>query len=404
MALYKYRAFSSQGKQVTGYLDASSMQGVKDQLAKQGMHPISISLADQEARQSWWRKFFGGSISLKDKILFTKQLTVLLKSGIPLLQALELLTEQFQGNLRAMLVNIKDDIKGGSSFADALSRYPKTFDNIYAQLVRAGEASGKLEVILERLTTFMERRAAIKKRISDALTYPLIQLVISLLVVGVLMIWVVPSMASNFAAQGRELPQMTQIVIGISNFFVHYYILILIAFILAVVGYKYWASMPAGKRLLDTIKLRLPFISYFARMNAVVQFSQTLGMLLESGVNIAQALDIVVNIIDNQILADTLSAARDKIIKQGRIAQYLKQTDIFPPIAIYLIQTGEQSGQLDFMLLTVAKNYEEELGSLADSMSAKLGPLLLVVMALVIGFIVMAIAVPITQMSDIPGV
>ncbi len=404
MALYKYRAFSNQGKQVTGYLDASSVQGVKDQLTKQGMHPISITLADQEARLSWWRKFFGGSISDKDKILFTKQLALLLRSGIPLLQALELLVEQFQGNLRAILVSIKDDIKEGTAFADALAKYPKSFDTIYVQLVRAGEASGKLETILDRLTHNMERRSEIKSRVNKALLYPLIQLVVSILVVGVLMIWVVPNMAKNFAAQNQDLPGMTVMVIAISNFIMHKYILLLIFFILIVVAYRYWSSTPAGKRTIDTIKLKIPFIRYFARTNAVVQFSQTLGILLESGVNIAQALDIVVNIIDNQILKDTLSEARDKIIKQGRIAQYLKQTDIFPPIAIYLIQTGEQSGQLDTMLLTVASNYEADLIDIADGLSSALGPILLVVMAVIVGVIVMAIAVPITQMSDIPGI
>ena len=155
--------------------------------------------------------------------------------------------------------------------------------------------------------------------------------------------------------------------------------------------------------MIDRIKLKLPIVGYFTRMNAIVQFCYTLGMLLEGGVNLAESLDIVVSIIDNRVLADALREARDKIIKQGKIAQYLKQTNIFPPIATYLISTGEQTGQLDAMLLTVAKNYEEELGEYADGLSAKIGPVLLILMAVIVGFIVIALMLPMTQMGETLG-
>ena len=170
--------------------------------------------------------------------------------------------------------------------------------------------------------------------------------------------------------------------------------------IAGIIGYRYWKSTAAGARMIDQIKLKLPVIGYFTRTNAIVQFSYTLGMLLEGGVNLAEALDIVVNIIDNRVLAGELSEARDKIIKQGKIAQYLKQTGIFPPIATYLISTGEQTGQLDKMLLTVAENYEDELGEYADSLSAKIGPVLLILMALIVGFIVIALMLPMIQMGE----
>ncbi len=400
MALYLYQAFSKDGKKVTGTIDAPTLQSAKEQLSKQGIYPISVTLGTQEAALPWWKRFFTKNITIKEKILFTRQLAVLLKSGVPLLQALELLIEQFEGTIRSMLIAIKDDVKEGISFADALKKYPKAFDNIYVQLVRAGEASGKLEVILERLTAYLERRQEIRKRIRSALTGPIIQLIVAVVVVSVLLIFVVPTMAENFATQGKELPISTEILLGISTLFTKYYLWVLIILVLGYLAFRYWKSTPTGARTIDQIKLKLPIIGYFTRLNAIVQFCYTLGMLLEGGVNLAESLDIVVNIIDNRVLADALREARDKIIKQGKIAQYLKQTNLFPPIAIYLISTGEQSGQLDTMLLTVAKNYEEDLGEYADSLAAKIGPALLILMAVIIGFIIIALMLPMIEQAE----
>ena len=400
MALFSYQAFSKDGKKITGMVDAPSLQAAKEQLSRQGIYPITVTPSSLEAAVPWYKRIFQKKITPKDKILFTKQLAVLLKSGVPLLQALELLIEQFEGNLRSILVQIKDEVKEGASFADALKRYPKVFDNIYVQLVRAGEASGKLETILERLTAFMERREEIRKRVRSALTGPIIQLIMAVLVVSAMMIFVVPTMAENFAESGKALPAPTAILLAISNIFTRYYIVVIILLILVIIAYRYWKSTPAGARMIDQIKLKLPIIGYFTRTNAIVQFCYTLGMLLEGGVNLAESLDIVVNIIDNRVLADALREARDKIIKQGKIAQYLKQTGIFPPIATYLISTGEQTGQLDKMLLTVAQNYEQELSEYADGLSAKIGPILLIVMAVIVGFIVIALMLPMTQMGD----
>lgn len=399
MALYYYQAFSKDGKRVSGYLDAGSELAVKDQLQRKGIFPIKIERAVGGKQRKWWQRIFEAGVSPKELILFTKQLAVLLKAGVPLLQAFELLSEQFGGRLQSVIVAIKDDLKEGRSLADAMGDYPKIFSNIYVQLVRAGEASGKLEVILERLDEFLTRRAEIRKRVRSAMAMPILQLIVAVAVVAVMMIFVVPQMAANFTMQNKELPKITQIVVNISEFLQHYWIMIIIAAVLCVVGYSYWASTERGRRIIDGLKLRLPFIKYFTKTSAVVQFSSTLGMLIESGVNLAEALDIVVKIINNKILADTLNNARENIIKQGRISQYLKETNIFPPIAIYLMKTGEETGKLDVMLLTVAKNYEEDLAELIDSMTSKIGPILLIVMAVVVGFIVIAIALPMMSLG-----
>ena len=404
MALYFYQALAKDGKKVTGYVDAPSPLRVREQLSSRGLFTVSIVSSSQESAAGFFSRLFQRSVSTKEKILFTRQLTILLRSGIPLLQALELLTEQFTGQLKTMLVRIKDDIKEGQSFADSLKKYPSTFDTIYVQLVRAGEASGKLETILDRLTVYMERREVISKRISSALQYPMIQLGLSVAVVIFLLVMVVPNLIDTFAASGQALPAPTQILISVSDALLNHYLIILIVIIAIVIGFKYWKSTASGARQWDRIKLKIPLVGYFARTNAVVQFCYTLGILLEGGVNLSEALDIVCSIINNRILADTLNEARDKIIKQGKIAQYLKQTDIFPPIAIYLISTGEETGSLDTMLLTVARNYEEELGEITDTMSVWISPIMLVVMGLIVGFIVLSIALPMVEMSNMADI
>lgn len=401
MALYFYQALTKDGKKTSGYLDAPSPISVKEQLVGKGMYPISINSAASRSQKSIFQRLFTRKVSTKDKMLLTKQLAVLLKSGVPLLQALEILSGYFTGELESILINIKDEIKEGQPLADSLAKYPHVFDNIYIQLVRAGEASGKLDTILDRLVIDIEKNEAIRKKVGDATRDPMIQMVVVGLVTIFLLTVVVPQLSDTITSQGKELPLSTEILITISNLIKSHFILIIGVIIGSVAAFKYWKSTPGGARKYDEIKLKLPIIGKFTRLGAIVQFSRTLSMLLEAGVGLSQALDIVVKIVDNRVLADALNEARDKIIKQGKIAQYLKQTNIFPPIAIYLINTGEQSGQLDQMLLTIAQNYEEDLSELAKGLTATLSPIIMIVMAGIVGFIVISIAQPIMEMSNV---
>jgi type II secretory pathway component PulF len=234
------------------------------------------------------------------------------------------------------------------------------------------------------------------------MTQPIIQLVIAVGVVSVMVMKVVPQMAQNFSSQKMDLPWPTQFILSTSDFMINYFFLIVGALIGFIVLIKFWSSTATGGRQLDEIKLRLPLIKYLSKTNAVIQFSYTLGLLLEGGVHIAEALDIVVSIIDNQVLATALRKARDNIVKEGKIAEYLQQTGMFPPIAIYLIKTGEQSGQLDTMLLTVADNYEKDYIELIDKLTELISPIMLFAMAFIVGFIVIAIALPmVKQMENI---
>lgn len=405
MALYFYKALSKEGKKVSGYLDASSPEAVRSQLTGKGLFPFEIKTQTEGGSGlSFFKSLFEQSVAIKDLIFFTKQLAVLLKSGVPLMQSLELLSEQFSGKLRSIIISLKDGVKEGKSLADGLASYPKTFSNIYVQLVRAGEATGKLETILERLTVYLEREDEIQKKVSGAMFMPILQLGVIALVVVAIMTLVIPNLQSMLRASGQEMPVATKILLAGSYGLTNYYMYILIAVLTAAVVFQYWRSTPQGKNTIDRIVLKLPLIKFFARTSAIVQFCNTLGMLLESGVSLSNALDIVCDIIDNSILVETLKEARDKIIKQGKITPFLKETGLFPPMATYLINTGEQSGKLDYMLLTVARNYEVELTELTDRITDNIPTIMIFVMAGVVGFIMWAVMGPILGMYEMSGI
>lgn len=400
MALYYYQALSRDGKRVSGTIDASTLQTAREQIVKMGLFVTGLEAVTTAARPAWYSRFFSRGISLKEKIFFTKQLAVLLRAGVPLLQSLDLLIEQTEGKLKSIIITLRDGIKEGRSLADGLSRYPDTFDSIYVQLVRAGEATGQLEVILERLDTFLERRDELRKKVSGALRYPIFQAIIIVLVTVGLLSFVIPQIATVFQGQNIPLPWPTRLLLGSSNFLRNHYILLMILLFSLIGAYMLWKSTARGAYTLDKLKLKLPLIGYFSRTGAIVQFCSTLGMLIAGGVNLAEALSIVVKIVDNRVLLVALEKARENIIKQGRIAQYLQETGLFPPVAIYLINTGEQSGQLDTMLLTVSRYYEEDLREKADGLTALLGPAMLVVMFVVVGFVIAGVMLPLQSLTN----
>jgi len=404
MPLFQYEAFSKRGNKVNGTIDAVSMQAAKEMLQGQGLMPVRIGEVAGESTGFSLTSLFEKKIQHRTIILFTKQLAVLLRSAVPLLQAIELLIEQFDGKFKRVLISVKDGLKSGEPLAKELSRYPKVFTNVYVQLVKAGEATGKLDLILERLTVYLEKTEETKKRIKKAMSYPIMMLSFALLVVVGMLTVLVPKLRGMFDKMGKELPWPTQFMISASDLVTNHFILLTVGSVIFGVIFMYWKSTPSGRYKLDDLFLRFPLTAYFSRTKAIVQFTKTLGMLLESGVNLSEALDIVCNIVDNKVLTQKLQEARDKIIKEGKIAKYLKETGLFPNIASYMISTGEQSGKLSDMLLTVGNDYDEELTELTDGLTAKITPVMTIVMGLIVGFIVLAIFLPIMSMGDLAGV
>ena len=402
MALYVYQAFTRDGQKQTGSLDAPSEGAARELLQRKGLLPYSILPAHKAAQsENFLEKIFASSITLKEKILFTKQFAVLLRSGIPLVPAVELLIEQFDGRMHRILVSIKDGLKEGQSLADGMRNYPNDFENFYVQLIRAGEASGKLEVILDRLNQYLERTEELNNKIVEAVRMPLIQLFAILLITLGLMVGLVPQLVGIFKSQGGNLPIPTVILMAMSDAILNHYLTMGIVITILVLIFLYWKSTKEGALAFDRIKLKTPIVQNFTKTGAIVQFCKTLGMLLEGGVNLSEALDIVCNIVDNMVLKESLKEAREKIIKQGKIAQYLKQTGIFPSMATYLISTGEETGKLDAMLISVGDTYEKELTEYADTLTSLLSPIMTAVTALIVIFIVMGVMLPIMNMSNL---
>jgi type II secretory pathway component PulF len=401
MPLYKYDSFNKRGEKVQGSIDASTEYEAKEMLKGQGLMPISIKSTEGTSSSFSFGSIFEKKVDTKTKVIFTKQLGVLLKAGIPLLQSIELLTNQFEGSFKRILISIKDGLQEGKSFAAQLALYPKVFPNVYVQLTKAGEASGKLEVILKRLTSYLERSEETKKHLKKAMSYPIIMISFALLVMVGVIYFLVPKIKDLFSKMGgQELPAPTQILIDISDFCIQNFTIIISVSIALVAGFIYWKNKPSGRYKIDEIILKAPIVSYFSKTKAIVQFCKTLGMLLESGVNLSEALDIVCNIVDNEVLTHKLREARDNIIKEGKIAKYLKKTGIFPPIATYMISTGEESGKLADMLLTVGNDYDNELIELTDGLTDKISPIMMVIMAAIILFVILAIFLPIMSMGE----
>lgn len=403
MPLYKYDSFNRRGGRVTGTVDAVSMHAAKEILQGQGLMPVNIKEVSAGSAGGGFslKTLFERPIDVKVVVLFTKQLAVLLRAGIPLLQALELLIEQFEGRFNRLLISVRDGVKSGEPFAKELAKYPKVFSNVYVQLVRAGEASGNLDAILENLTGYLESAEETRKKVKKAMQQPIMMLSFAGLVVVGLLTVLVPRLKDMFSRMKTELPLPTKILVTLSNLLVNYFLVISASLLLIVVLFSYWKSTKKGAYQFDAMLLRFPVTAYFSRTKAIVQFSKTLGMLINSGVNLAEALDIVCNIVENRVLVQKLRDARDKIIKEGKIAKYLKQTGIFPGIASYMISTGEESGKLGTMLLTVGHDYDVELKELTDGLTEKIGPVMTIVMGLIVGFIIMSIFLPVLKMGDI---
>ena len=402
MAFFQYQAFFKEGRKVNGVIEAQNIQQAKTELIKQGLYPVFvIPELTQESKESFFTSLFALSLSLQDKIFFTKQLVMLLKSGIALTESLNLMVHQTPSYVRPMIEKMRDELKEGESFATVLSYYPKSFSNLYIQLVKAGEASGQMDKVLLRLAAFLEEEAEFNETVSKAIQGPLIQLLLVVAVAVGLLTVIVPKLVDVFTSMGKkELPLLTKIVIGISNFLVNHYILLAALILSIITVYSIWIQSKMGKYVMDIIKLQLPVISYFTRVIAVVQFSQTLGLLLESGVNIAEALGIVVQIVDNQVLVTALISAKESILKEGRVADYLKKTNLFDPVDIHLINTGEQSGALDTMLIQVGKYNQDELRQYSFKLTSILNPMATVLLAVVVGVILFAVMGPIMSITE----
>lgn len=403
MPVFEVRGFDSQGRPVKDVFDADSEKALKLQLRREGIfieQIIERGAASAKRGEIDLSKYFE-RITITDLSIVTRQLATLIKAGIPLVDSITALIDQTTNiKFKQILSDVKNRLNEGSNLADALSNYPSVFSNLYVNMVRAGETSGTLEIVLERLADYTENQAKLKAKIMGALTYPVIMLIVAIGIISFLFVAVVPKITRIFEEMKASLPLPTRILIAISSFVRDYWWLLFIitgAVIYFVIRY---IKTPNGRVKFDRLLLRAPVIGEITRMLAMARFSRTLATLLKSGVPILQSMDIVKNILNNQILVSALEEARNSIREGESIAVPLKKSGQFPPLVIHMIAVGEKSGQLEDMLNNVADTYDYQVESRLNALTSLLEPIMILSMGAVIFFMVISILLPILQLNE----
>ena len=394
MATFTYTARAFNGDLRTATIDASSRDDVIAQLRKQRLSVVKI---DQDAN----KKIGRGSIKTRDVVIFTRQFSTMINSGLPLVQALTILAEQTDNkSLAEVTKKVVFDVESGNTVADALSKHPRAFTNLYVNMVAAGEAGGILDTILMRLATFLEKNDALVRKVKGAMIYPAVIMSVAGIAVVTLLIFVIPVFAGMFASAGQALPLPTRIVIGASGFLKAYWWVI--GAVIIGGGYsgkKYYATSD-GKLVIDRLLLHFPVLGDVLRKSAVSRFTRTLGTLISSGVSILEGLEITAKTAGNRVIQDAIMQSRSSIAGGDTIAQPLQKSKVFPPMVISMIAVGEQTGGLDEMLSKIADFYDEEVDAAVSNLLSLLEPIMIVFLGVVVGGMVVAMYLPIFDMVN----
>jgi type IV pilus assembly protein PilC len=392
MPVFTFRGTNRAGAMVTGEQTATNKLELTNTLRRQQIKVTKMS----EKGKEFNFPTFGGGVDAKELAIFTRQFSVMIDAGLPLVQCLEILASQQENKVfQKVLTGTRAAVEGGSTLSASMRQYDKVFDALYVNLVEAGETGGILDTILQRLSAYIEKNVKLKRAVKSALVYPIVVLSVAAAVI-VLLLWkVVPIFATLFAGLGVNLPLPTRIVIGASNFIGSIFGLLILVFIIGgVIGLKVWYGTPAGKMAIDRTLLKLPMIGILLRKIAVARFTRTLGTLISSGVPILEALDITARTAGNAVIEKALLEVR-KALEAGRnLSDPLKDTNVFPGMVTQMIGVGEQTGAMDAMLQKIADFYEDEVDAAVKDLLAAMEPAMIVVLGLVVGGIVISMYLP----------
>ncbi len=404
MAIFEYEGITKTGKTVKGVRDAENPRALRAALAREGIILSGATPAKEAAVRRRREVDFGRMfrrVSPLDVAVTTRQLATLTRASIPLVEALSALIDQTtQPDLRAALTTVRERVNEGSSFADALREHPRFFNDLYVNMVHAGEHAGNLEHVLARLADFTERQVALRNKVLSAMAYPILMMFMGTVMVGIMLIVVVPKVTQIFESFEKILPWYTRVLIAVSDFLQGYWWLLLIILGGAIWGFNAWKTRPNGRARWDAFKLRVPLFGRLARMIAISRFSRTLGTLLSSGVPIMRALDITKHVLGNVELFKIVEEARDSIREGESIAEPLQRSGRFDPIVTHMIAIGEKSGQLEEMLNTVAESYDAQVETRVATLTALLEPAMIIFMGGTSGIIIVSILSPLMRMRD----
>jgi general secretion pathway protein F len=403
MAVYEYQAIATKtGKRVRGVIDADSPAAARRKLRDQSLSPTKVAESFVKAQgQAKARKGGIGRISPNDVSVMTRQLAVLLHAGMPLVEGLgALLNQTSNPRLQKVVYDVRDRVNEGMRLADALRAHGKVFSELYVNRVGAGESSGALEQVLFRLADIMERQVRLARRVRSALAYPVLMGVVGVSVITFLMTVIVPKITDIINRQGQDLPLVTEILIWVSGFVGTWWPALIAGAVLAVVLWRVWVRRPEGRRKWDKLKLRMPLYGPLYVKLLSGRISRTMGTMLSSGLTMMTALDVVKTVVQNRVIEEAMEDVKAGVRRGRDLSVPLREMNLFPPMMISMIELGQRSGELDAMLLHVADTYDEEIQTNVDAVVSILEPLMIVIMAVFVGFIVIATLLPIFRMSS----
>ena len=416
MPVFEYKGLTADGRAVSGIVDADTPKVARSKLRKQGVFPTDMVAQGKEAA----KKAGGGGasllskdvdfkkylqrVTLQDVAVMSRQLSTLVGSGVPIDQSLQVLSQQIENEkLQVVISQLREKVNEGSSLANAMRGHKDIFTELYINMIAAGEASGSLDLVLERLADYTEAQLALKNKVVGALTYPALMFAVSLLLVVFLFIAVIPKIGKLFTDMGATLPLVTRILIGFSNFLVSYWWLMILVVGLAVYLFRRWQRTEDGRRKWDTFMLKVPILGKLIRMVSISRFASTLGALLRSGVPLLSAMHIVSKVVDNVVISSVLSDARENISEGASIAEPLRRSGEFPPMVTHMIAIGEKTGELEKMLGKVSESYENQVDGMVTAMTSLLEPLMIMFMGGMVGFIALSIIKPMLELNSAIG-
>lgn len=407
MPVFEYVALNNKGKQVKGSIDSDTLRTARQRLRAQGIFPTDIKetkvSAGVESRFKDLRKILQGDrIGLNTLAGMTRQLATLVGSGIPLVGALQALSEQTESPvLRRIVIDVRERVEGGQSFAKSIQTYPKAFPRLYVNMVASGEASGTLDTVMENLAEYLEAQIALRRKVSSALFYPALMLVFCVLVVIALLTFVVPSIVEIFSKQGALLPLPTRILIGVSDLLLGYWHLLLLLVAASLYGVRWYYGTPNGRERMDRVMLRLPLFGSLYRKIFTARVSGTLSTLLAGGVGLLEALEIVKNIVGNVHVSRAIEEARDGVREGRSLAKELSRSGLFPSLLPQMVAVGEKSGKLEGMLNRASKSYENEVNAALAGLTSLIEPLMIIGLGGIVLSIVIAIMLPMLDLINI---
>jgi general secretion pathway protein F len=401
MPVYKYKAIDEKGKSLQGIVDAESPKAATEKLKRRGIFLSSL----EEVKEEKTRRFFlFKGVSTSELAVTTRQFSTLISAGLPLEASLVALSEQTEdARLRQVLTQIKDRISEGSSLTNALKEHRNVFSDLYINMVKAGEASGTLDVVLTRLADFLEKQTALRSRVRSALIYPIFMFFIGSGVLFFMMTYVIPRIAKIFEDSQKALPLITVVLIETSNFLSQNFFVLLLLFIgLTFISYRF-RKTERGKMFFDRLTLGLPIFGRIGRMVIISRFARTIGTLLGSGIPLLEALEIGEAVLGNTVYVEALKSVRENVREGTSLAKPLRESKVFPPLMTRMITVGEQTGELEEMLVKVADIYDLQVETTVSTLTSLLEPVMILLMGVVVGFIVFAILLPIFDLTSTIG-